>query len=112
MTNAFHKQNMGDTQAGIDYLKSQPFVKHGKVGILGFCGGGYTGLMMATVSKDVKTVVAFYAPPIFYPPRVSTTDPRPNLIDIVDKIKVPIQCHFGTADKLFRLKMSKNSTML
>ena len=100
VTNAFIEQNMRDNQAGIDYLKNQPFVKRKKIGIVGFCGGGYLALRLSTISKDVKTVAAFYAPPAFYPPRVSTTDPRPNLLDFVDKIKVPIQCHFGMQDRI------------
>jgi dienelactone hydrolase len=56
--------------------------------------------LLATISKDIKAVVAFYAPPVFLPPRVSATDPRPNLVDVVGKIKVPIQCHFGKQDKI------------
>ncbi|MDQ3818133.1 MAG: dienelactone hydrolase family protein [Acidobacteriota bacterium] len=104
MTNAFAKQNLRDYQAGIDYLKEQPFVKRKRVGVVGFCGGGYSALLLSTISKDVQAVVAFYAPPVFHPPRVSAADPRPNLVDVVEQIKVPIQCHFGTQDKIIPLE--------
>lgn len=100
MTDAFNQQMIRDTQAGIDYLKTQPFVKAKKIGIVGFCGGGYLGLILATVSKDIKAAVAFYPPPIWLPPRVSATDPKPNLIDRVGKINIPIQCHFGKQDRI------------
>lgn len=100
MTNAFNEQILRDTQASIDYLKTLSFVKRKKVGAVGFCGGGYVVLMLSTVSKDIKAAVAFYAPPVFYPPRVSATDPKTNLIDVVSKIKIPIQCHFGTDDRI------------
>jgi carboxymethylenebutenolidase len=100
MTNAFNEQILRDTQASIDYLKTLPFVKSKKVGAVGFCGGGYTVLMLSTFSKEIQAAVAFYAPPVFYPPRVSATDPKTNLIDVVSKIKVPIQCHFGTQDRI------------
>ncbi|HEX8267127.1 MAG TPA: dienelactone hydrolase family protein [Pyrinomonadaceae bacterium] len=100
ITDAFNKQNMQDTQAGIDYLKTQSFVIPKKAGIVGFCGGGYLALRLSTISKDIKAVVAFYAPPVNDALRTSATDPRPNLIAFADKIKVPIQCHFGTQDRV------------
>lgn len=100
MTNAFNKQIIADTLASIDYLKGQSFVKRKKVGAIGFCGGGYIVLLLAAMSKDLQAAVAFYAPPVFHPPRVSATDPKPNLMDVVGQIKVPIQCHFGTQDRI------------
>jgi carboxymethylenebutenolidase len=100
VTDAFNRQNMQDTQAGIDYLKTQPFVKQKKVGMVGFCGGGYLALRLSTISKDIQAVVAFYAPPVNDALRTSPTDPRPNLVAFADKIKVPIQCHFGTQDRV------------
>lgn len=104
INNAFNEQNMRDTQAGIDYLKTQSFVKSKKVGLLGFCGGGYLALRLSTISKDIQTAVAFYAPPFNDAARTSPTDPRPNLIDFVDKVKAPIQCHFGTQDRVISLE--------
>lgn len=104
MTNAFNNQIIGDTLASIDYLKTQSFVKPKSVGAIGFCGGGYIVLLLSTLSKEIKTAVAFYAPPVFLPPRVSASDPKPNLIDVVGKIKIPIQCHFGAQDKIIPLE--------
>ena len=100
MTNAFNKQILGDTLASIDYLKTLSFVRQNRVGAIGFCGGGYIVLLLSTMTKDIKAAVAFYAPPVFLPPRVSATDPKPNLMDVVGKIKIPIQCHFGNADRI------------
>jgi carboxymethylenebutenolidase len=100
MTNKFSEQTLSDTQASIAFLTGQKFVKGKTVGAVGFCGGGYMVLMIAARSADLAAVVNFYGPPVFYAPRVSTTDPKPNLIDAVDKIKIPIQCHYGTADRI------------
>ncbi|MDQ4121603.1 MAG: dienelactone hydrolase family protein [Acidobacteriota bacterium] len=100
MTNSFNKQILSDTLASIDYLKNQSFVKSKKVGAVGFCGGGYIVLLLSGLSAELKAAVAFYAPPVFYPPRVSATDPKPNLMDVVGKIKIPIQCHFGQQDRI------------
>jgi carboxymethylenebutenolidase len=100
MTNSFNEQILRDTQSSIDYLKTLDFVQQKPVGAVGFCGGGYVVLLLSTISKDIKAAVAFYAPPFFHPPRVSATDPKPNLMDVAGKIKVSIQCHFGTQDRI------------
>jgi carboxymethylenebutenolidase len=98
LSGKFNRQELSDAQAAIDYLKSQSFVRRGKIGIIGFCGGGYQSLLLATESKDVKAVVAFYAPPIIGEQYQVAEDPKPNLMDVVSKIKVPVQGHYGTAD--------------
>src|SRR5688500_14747697 len=73
MTNSFSDQMLSDTQASIGYLTDQKFVKGKTVGAVGFCGGGYIVLMLATRSRDIAAAVNFYGPPVFYPPRVSTS---------------------------------------
>ncbi len=100
MTNSFSDQMLSDTQASIGYLTDQKFVKEKTVGAVGFCGGGYIVLMLATRSRDIAAAVNFYGPPVFYPPRVSTSDPKPNLIDVAEKIKIPILCNYGTTDPI------------
>lgn len=92
------KRYMRDTEAGVAYLNAQPFVQSGPVGLIGFCGGGITGLMLAADSRAVAAVVALYAAPHFTPDRNSETDPRPDMITFVDRIRVPVQAHFGTED--------------
>ena len=96
--NTFVEQELGDARAAIDYLKSEPCVREKTVGMVGFCGGGYESLLLSSRSKDIGAVVAFYAPPIMLPQYQNRNDPKPNLMDIVDKLKAPIQGHYGTAD--------------
>ena len=90
------KRIMHDAQAGIDWLKTKPYVAPGGVGMLGICGGGVTSLMFSTVSPDVAAVVALYAAPFtsYVPP----VDPRPDLISFVERFAAPIQYHYGTED--------------
>ncbi|MGH9948646.1 MAG: dienelactone hydrolase family protein, partial [Pyrinomonadaceae bacterium] len=91
----FVKRQMRDVQAGIGYLKEQPFVKrHKQVGFVGFCGGGRLALLYATQSKDVKAVVSFYGA-VDYHDRKHKTHPVPNVIDVVKQIQVPVQGHYG-----------------
>jgi carboxymethylenebutenolidase len=103
-SNSFGERYMRDTQAGIDYLKTQPFVKPGGVGMVGFCGGGIVSLIFSTVSPDVETVVALYAAPFVAPENNLPSDPRPHLISFVEKFTVPIQCHYGTQDEYIPLE--------
>jgi carboxymethylenebutenolidase len=100
LSGKFNRQELDDAQAAIDYLKSQSFVRRGKVGMVGFCGGGCQSLLLAAESKNVKAVVAFYAPPILAEQYQVAGDPKPNVMDVISKIKVPVQGHYGTADPL------------
>ena len=85
---------MQDIQAGLDYLKSQSFVKRKHMGIMGFCSGGRYALMFTAQSKEIAAVVSFYGtlilPPIFNRKRTP--------FDVIKQIKVPVQGHYGTQD--------------
>ena len=51
---------VADLQAGIDYLKQQPYVDADAIGATGFCfGGGYT-FDIAAASPDIKAAVPYY----------------------------------------------------
>ncbi len=85
---------MRDIQAGLDYLKSQSFVKQKRFGIMGFCSGGRYALMFTAQSKDIAAVVPFYGtlilPPIF--------NRKQTPFDVIKQIKVPVQGHYGAKD--------------
>ena len=55
-------------------------------------------------SKDIKAVVAFYAPPVLLEQYQAPNDRRPDLMDVVRQISVPIQGHYGTADAAIRVE--------
>jgi len=98
LSNSFNQQELQDAQAAINYLKSLPYVKGRDVGMVGFCGGGYQSLLLATKSKDIKAVVAFYAPPVQAEQYQTPNDRKPDLMDVVKLIRVPVQGHYGTSD--------------
>jgi carboxymethylenebutenolidase len=100
MSDRYIDRYVEDARAGIEYLSRQVYFNSAGIGILGFCGGGYTAARFAERDDRAKAFVAFYAAPIFHPPRISETDPRPNMIDFIDRLKIPMQFHFGTADDL------------
>lgn len=74
-----------DVQAGADYLKGQPFVKAGGVGVLGFCYGGRVAMLYGARSREVDAVVPFH------PGKVTAGE--------VARLKAPVQVHCGTADR-------------
>ena len=98
LSNTFVEQELSDARAAIEFVRSESFVKGKSVGMVGFCGGGVQSLLLSSRSKDIAAVVAFYAPPILLPLYQNRNDPRPNVMDIVSRLKTPIQGHYGTAD--------------
>ena len=87
-----------DIQVGADYLKTQPFVKAGGMGIIGFCWGGRMAMLFAARSREIDAVVAFHAGPI--------TKRE------IAHLQVPAQLHHGTADQSEDVATSKKTKEL
>jgi carboxymethylenebutenolidase len=51
---------ISDVNAAIEYLKNHPNVQADHIGIMGFCMGGRTSYLMATVSPDIRAAADFY----------------------------------------------------
>ena len=114
---AFVKLQMQDLQAGMNYLREQSFTRRERVGVVGFCGGGRLAFLFSTQSADVKALISFYGP-VVYHVNNPKTDPVPNVLEIVDRIRVPVQGHYGLLDqvalaedaRLFEKKMRTQKT--
>jgi carboxymethylenebutenolidase len=74
-----------DVQSGADYLKTQPFVKAGGMGVLGFCYGGRIAMLHGARSREIDAVVPFH------PGKVTAAE--------IARLKAPVQIHCGTADR-------------
>ncbi len=74
-----------DVQAGADYLREQPFVKSGGMGVIGFCYGGRMAMLYGARSREIEAVVPFH--------------PAPITAREVARLKAPVQFHCGTADR-------------
>lgn len=72
-----------DFIAAFDFLKDHPEC-NGKVGVVGFCFGGWISNMMAVEVSDLGAAVPFYG-------GQPTED--------IDKINAPLLLHFGELDK-------------
>ncbi len=74
-----------DIQSGIDYLRTQSFVKSGGIGVVGFCYGGKLAMMLGSRSREVDVVVPYH--------------PGPTSAAEIVRLKSPTQIHCGTADR-------------
>jgi len=98
---AFDEQQRLDVLAGIDYLRRQPFFKRGPLGAVGFCGGGRQALIYSTQYRGLAAVVNFYGPPVLGPNHQAPKGPfKLDVMDVLDRIKVPVQCHYGASDPI------------
>jgi carboxymethylenebutenolidase len=90
---------MQDLQAGMTYFREQSFTRRGRVGMAGFCGGGRLAFLFSTQAADVKALISFYGP-VVYHVNNPKADPVPNVLEIANQIKVPVQGHYGLLDKV------------
>ncbi len=72
-----------DFIAAFEHLKTHPECS-GKVGVVGFCFGGWISNMMAVKVPDLEAAVPFYG-----------GQPKED----IDKINAPLLLHFGELDK-------------
>lgn len=85
---------IADVQGAIGFLKTNPRVNAGKLGIVGFCMGGRIVYLMAAASRDLKAGVMFYGSGTMVP-----FGEGPTPFDRTREISCPIQGHFGAEDK-------------
>ena len=78
------QEMLEDFIAAFEYLKSHPMCT-GKIGVVGFCFGGWISNMMAVKVPDLMAVVPFYGS-------------QPAAED-VPNIKAPLLLHFAAFDK-------------
>lgn len=102
---AFDEMNRRDMAAGIEHLRRRPFFRRAPIGAVGFCGGARQALIFSTESREVGAVVNFYAPPVLNPAAYqSRRGPfKLDVMDVLDRIRAPVQCHYGAADPIIPL---------
>lgn len=84
---------LSDIQATAAYLATQPNVKPGAIGCIGFCFGGLVTYLAATL-PEIKAAASFYGAGI---PTWSPGGGAPTLTYTAD-IKAEINCFFGLED--------------
>jgi carboxymethylenebutenolidase len=74
-----------DINAGLDYLRKQPFTSFAGIGVVGFCYGGKLAMMLGSRSREVEAVVPYHPGPV--------TD------EDIARLRGPVLIHQGTADR-------------
>ena len=86
LANHTELDRLDDVQAGVSYLRTQPFVSSGGMGVLGFCMGGRMAMLFGSRSREIDAVVPFHPAPM-------------KKQELVRLKRVPVQIHHGTADE-------------
>ncbi|MBI3989933.1 MAG: dienelactone hydrolase family protein [candidate division NC10 bacterium] len=89
------RQIVGDLEATFRYLQGRPDIRKERIGIIGFCMGGFYVLFSSAQIQGLRAAVDFYGR-LVYP---ELNDKKPiSPIDRAKDILCPIQFHFGEAD--------------
>jgi carboxymethylenebutenolidase len=83
-----------DIHAALEYLEDMDGVDAGRIGIVGFCVGGFMAFL-AACRTDVATAVCFYGGGIVNPREGLKLEP---LLAEADNMKVPVLMLFGDKD--------------
>lgn len=86
---------VGDLQAGASYLMERPEGRGQKVGTVGFCMGGLYVLLFAAQTPSLGAGVVYYGRPIY---REMTPQKPVSPLDLMPRLEVPLQAHYGEAD--------------
>lgn len=60
MNRLAQEDGLKDLQATVTYLKTVPEVDAARLGVTGFCMGGFYALMLPCLTSDIKAAVPFY----------------------------------------------------
>jgi len=90
-TEAFADRYLAMTRELVGLLQSE----HGRVAVVGFCGGGWHAVRLAAEGLPVSRVAGLHAAL-----RFRTDDPREDLLSYLPNVRAPLQFHFGAADSL------------
>ena len=93
---SFFQEEQQEALGAIDFLQKQSGVRPGKMGAVGFCAGGIAVVRLSLITP-LAAVVSFYGPPA-RGPKYQNADPLISLVEIGDRIRTPLQLHYGTAD--------------
>lgn len=85
LANHTELDRLDDVQAGVSYLRAQPFVRSGGMGVIGFCMGGRMAMLFGARSREIDAVIPFH--------------PAPMKESEIVRLKAPVQVHHGTADQ-------------
>lgn len=91
-------RTLGDVEAAIAYLRSQPYC-NGKIGIIGYCSGGRQTYLAACKLSGINAAVSCYGGRVVCPPEELTERQPVAPIDYTADMSCPILMFFGKEDQ-------------
>lgn len=88
---------LASLDAAVAHLTEQPFVTSGRLGIIGFCMGGYYALLETARNGAITACADFYGGPLVLSETSATRPLAP--LDAAQEIHVPFLGLFGEADQ-------------
>lgn len=83
-----------------EHLLTMENVVQNELAVLGFCAGGTLAMLEAAENSVVKVAISVYGD------LSVSNDTLPE--GTIEKIKIPVQAHFGLLDKVFPLESARN----
>ena len=102
MTTSMRPDDLRDLRHSLVRLSSAPWVDPRRIALVGFCGGGYQSLLLASEADvDLAAVASFYGP-LDFPDRFQPEQGTPfsDLFDSIGRIRAPVQGHYGDQDAI------------
>lgn len=98
MGRGYGDRYIADTRAGLASLG--PTAPKGPIAVVGYCGGGYTGLLWGAeqLKQEIGALVAIHTPLHNRDPDGTILTGRPQGIDLYRSMEAPTQWHFGGSD--------------
>ena len=91
-------RTMGDVEAAIKYLRTQPYL-NGKVGIIGYCSGGRQVYLAACTLKGIDAAVNCYGGGVGAGPARLTPRQPVDPLDYTKDLSCPLLGLFGREDQ-------------
>jgi carboxymethylenebutenolidase len=83
---------LADLRTAVAALKDWPFIRAGRIGVVGFCAGGGNTWNLAVNSPDVAAAVPFYGAP-----------PSP---DLISQVRAPVLAIYAELDRALTGRMA------
>jgi carboxymethylenebutenolidase len=90
------RQMLASLDAAVSYLEEQPFVRRDRIGIVGFCMGGYYAFLETVHNQAIAACVDFYGAPLVRPEPTERAPRAP--MEAAAELRVPFLGLFGEED--------------
>jgi dienelactone hydrolase len=96
----YGERYVDDTRAAIAHLRAEKVAAGKRVGLFGYCGGGYVGYMWGASPNGNELAAMIGAHVAFRPLRSNAQNyRRPDAADLYRKTNLPVQLHQGGGDE-------------